>query len=348
MTSLRRRVDGVHVAQWRALLVAVLAFLALIVLALVPVLSGSQAASVVALIAALSVVAHWALAYARVHERRAFALHTSPSEEDEDQIAELGTLVKHLTETLLVARRRLGEAESERATVLEMLRHVDRLRTVGEMATSIAHELATPLHVVSGRARLIEQDEHVPDEARKSAAVCRAQTRRMSTLIRQMLDFARRATHAPAPLRIDAIANETKEMLDPLLRKWGITLEVTSSADAPTVHGDAAQMVQLLTNLVINAAQASRRGDRVEVAIREEAEGELRFVAIDVTDSGTGIARDELPHLFEPFYTTKASGHGTGLGLTVAQNIARAHGGRILVQSTPGKGSVFSVRLASS
>jgi signal transduction histidine kinase len=256
---------------------------------------------------------------------------------------ELGTLATELTV--------LGERLAER----ERMRHDDRLRTVGQLASGVAHELGTPLSVVSVRARLIASGEATGAEAIANANAILEQSERMTRLVRQLLDYSRRSAGVPTTVDLRHAALQAVEMLEPLAKARGVTLIAASEANGPLeVRGDAAQLQQVLTNLVLNGVQAMSAGGRLEIASGREPSGpgprgrNGERCWIRVTDEGPGIAADELSHLFEPFYTTKPAGEGTGLGLAVAQAIVEEHGGSIAVRSDPGHGAVFTVYLPTA
>jgi signal transduction histidine kinase len=253
---------------------------------------------------------------------------------------ELGSLASELSA--------LGERLAER----ERMRHDDRLRTVGQLASGVAHELGTPLSVVSVRARLIASGEATGAEAMTNATAILEQSERMTRLVRQLLDYSRRSTGSATVIDLREAALRTVEMLEPLAKSRGVMLVAECESGTNDVHADPAQLQQVLTNLVLNGVQAMPAGGKLEIATGRSpasAPGQVGRSAercwIRVTDEGQGIAPEELPRLFEPFYTTKPAGEGTGLGLAVAQAIVEEHGGCITVKSQPGRGTAFTVYL---
>ena len=240
---------------------------------------------------------------------------------------------------------------SDRLAERERLRHDDRLRTIGQLAAGVAHELGTPLSVIAVRARLIASGESSRGETEAHATAIAEQTERMTTLIRQLLDYSRRGVGRAVDIDLSTTSLQTVEMLEPIARPRGVSLVVESDG-AASVHADAAQMQQVLTNLVLNGIQAMPTGGRLVIrtghgpAARADAAGQaVERCWARVIDEGPGIATAELSHIFEPFFTTKAAGEGTGLGLAVAQTIVEEHGGWIAVTSQPGRGATFSVYL---
>ena len=258
-----------------------------------------------------------------------------------------------MCERLAESQQRVHHETEARIATIEQLRHADRLRTVGQLASGVAHELGTPLNVVTGRASLISSGRLAPEAIVESAGIIKSQAERMAGIIRQLLDFSR--SGSPHRVRADLllIVRETVQILDPLSRKHGVQLLVTESSQPMSACVDTGQIQQVLTNLVVNAIQATPSGGRVTIGITKEhrqppaTEGSppSDYFCLAVVDTGQGIAEDVRDRLFEPFVTTKDVGQGTGLGLSIAYGIVREHGGWIDVQSKIGHGSQFRVFL---
>jgi signal transduction histidine kinase len=176
------------------------------------------------------------------------------------------------------------------------------------------------------------------------------QAHRMGGILRQVLDFARIRAPAKHGEELPPIVRAVMAMLQPLAKRRDITL-LDPEGSSPPVEVDVGQLQQVLTNLVINAIQASPRGGTVRCTVETSqliAPGETqqrRFASVSILDRGEGIAADQLPRVFEPFFTTKDVGEGTGLGLSIAYGIVREHGGFISARSTVGEGSAFTIHL---
>jgi signal transduction histidine kinase len=269
-----------------------------------------------------------------------------------DELARVAEEIDLMCGRLQQARVEIDRETAARIAALEQLRHADRLGTVGKLASGIAHELGTPLNVVGGRAKRILRGAP-PAEVEDNARIIVEQADRMTRIIRQLLDFARRRGANKAPADIGAIAREVLVLLGPHADKRRVKARLEGDDDAPRVEVDAGQIQQALTNLVMNAIQAMPEGGDLAVRISREqtapppghrsAEGE--HVAIRVSDQGVGIRADQLPHVFEPFFTTKDVGEGTGLGLSVTWGIIEEHDGWITVESEPGRGTTFTAWL---
>jgi two-component system, NtrC family, sensor kinase len=259
-----------------------------------------------------------------------------------DEIGELAREMNAMCERLSEAHTRIERETAARIETLEQLRHADRLMTVGKLAAGIAHELGTPLNVVSGRARMIARGKAQGDAITEYARIIAEQSDRMAKIIRQLLDFAR--VRQPKRVRHDlrSVAEEAVHLVSPLADKRGVSLVVEGGSLPADV--DAGQLLQAVTNLVVNALHASEPGQtvRIELELETAPDGGPRAL-LRVVDQGHGIAPDALDSIFEPFYTTKPVGEGTGLGLSVSEGIAREHGGLIEVESAPGIGSTFTL-----
>jgi two-component system, NtrC family, sensor kinase len=259
-----------------------------------------------------------------------------------DELGVLGRELNDMTMRLDAARRRLEQESRARLEALAQLRHGERLMTVGKLAAGIAHELGTPLNVVTESAKMIARGETTAGETTEYATIVAEQGERMTRIVRQLLDFAR----VQAPRRVDAdlvaLTRASATLLAPLAERHGVQLRIEADAALPATALDPLQIGQVLTNLIVNAIQASPPGAEVVVRVAAHPDG---GASLEIVDCGSGIAADDLPHVFEPFFTTKDVGQGTGLGLSVAHGLVAEHGGRIEVSSEPGRGTTFRVVL---
>jgi len=268
----------------------------------------------------------------------------------DDEFAELGREIDAMCVQLERARERAEREAEARVQTTAQLRHADRLTTVGKLASGIAHELGTPLNVVTMKAKMIATHEVQDAEATDYARSIAAQGERMAVIVRQLLDFARRRGPKRAATDLRRVVEQVKEMLQGFDRDRAVTVHVEEGAPV-TARVDASQIQQVITNLTVNALQSSPRGGRVTLAAfaarrrRPDADGagELECTCVAVRDDGSGISPEHRERIFEPFFTTKDVGEGTGLGLSVAYGIVRDHDGWIDVDTAPGAGSTFTV-----
>jgi signal transduction histidine kinase len=270
-----------------------------------------------------------------------------------DEIGELAEEMNAMCDRLASAAADLASAAEARIAVLEQLRHADRLSTVGKLASGIAHELGTPLNVVTGRARMIGGGELDTAETKEYAGIIVTQAQRMTRIIRQLLDFARRRGAHKSPEDLVQVARQTAGLLAPIAEKKGVELVVAEPADALIADVDASQLQQALTNLIVNGVQAMPHGGKITVSMQRTREKppadhggpEGEWFRLEVADEGEGMSEETMAHIFEPFFTTKPVGEGTGLGLSVTYGIIHEHGGWITVDSRPGRGATFRVYL---
>ncbi|RMH40482.1 MAG: sensor histidine kinase [Deltaproteobacteria bacterium] len=253
-----------------------------------------------------------------------------------DELGALANEMNHMAASPARARERVAAETEQRIAALDELRHAERLATVGKLASGVAHELGTPLNVIIQRAAMIERGEVAGQESVHSARVVREQAMRITGIVRQLLDFGRRrAVHRETVPLVD-LAREVAELVAPLAAQRNVTVSVRQSpldaATSPCASGDRELLRQALTNLVVNAIQASPDGGEVIVEIGITVDpGGRRWASVAVEDRGAGIPESIAHRIFEPFFTTKDVGEGTGLGLSIAFGIARDHGGRLRV-----------------
>jgi two-component system sensor histidine kinase PilS (NtrC family) len=220
----------------------------------------------------------------------------------------------------------------------ETLKRSEKLAVVGALAAGLAHELRNPLASMSGSIQLLQDGQALGDEERHLMSIVLREADRLNGLVRDFLQFARPAPNQLERLDLREVVSHTATLFrnDPVRKS--VELAEALPEELPVV-ADAGQLGQVLWNLLTNAAEALPDGGRVQ--LRGRVEGER--VVLEVEDDGPGIAPDDLPHIFEPFYTTKAG--GTGLGLAIVYSIVEGHHGEVAVESAEGKGTRFRLRL---
>jgi PAS domain S-box-containing protein len=239
-------------------------------------------------------------------------------------------IVRDLTE-----RRRAREAllETERRA-----RAAEALASIGTLTAGLAHEVGGPMNVILGYAQMIESsssEETVRDRAR----IIREQVSRISKIIETLLAFARPRPVLKHPVQLKACLDEVLNFLSDELRKREVAVE-RRFEPVPAISGDGPKLQQLFLNLFLNAIDAMPEGGTLRVSLEPRDPDQ---VEVRVADSGTGIAAEELGKIFEPFFTSKPRGKGSGLGLAVAKGIVSDHDARIDVASELGKGTEFLV-----
>jgi two-component system NtrC family sensor kinase len=269
-----------------------------------------------------------------------------------DEFSLLARTLNYMCQKIDATYQTIRVEHEKRIVALEQLRHTERLATVGRISAGMAHELGTPLNVISGRSKMIGSGELKEDEVLECARIIGEQSERITTIMRNLLDFARRRTPHRSSQDIEQMVSRIFEILASTARKADVTLDMVKVGQVPQIAIDTTQMQQVLTNLVLNGIQAMPHGGRlvVELAVEKSrlpdtTQMEKNHIAIRVKDEGEGIKKEDMEHLFEPFFTTKEVGTGTGLGLSIAFGIVEEHGGWIDVISEPGLGSCFTVFL---
>ena len=230
--------------------------------------------------------------------------------------------VREATSELLVRNAELEESYQRVLGLQEALARAERLAAVGEMAASVAHQVGTPLNLVSGYVQMIREDPHTHAGVRQRLEIVEAQLSQVTHVLRTMLDQARQ----PAPrtrTNLAQLVERACAIARPRLVRAGVEVNTMLDASLPDIDANAAQLELALLNLVTNALDAMPDGGTLTLRGFVTAGG----VRLEVEDTGDGIPADLLPHLFEPWVTTKPVGQGTGLGLGIVREVVRDHGG---------------------
>jgi PAS domain S-box-containing protein len=225
----------------------------------------------------------------------------------------------------------------------QALRQSEKLAALGQLVSGVAHELNNPLAAILLFTEDLLANER-PDDEREALGIIAQQARRSRAIVRDLLSFVRSRDVVRAPIALDALLTELAPALQQQIAGLPVTLHVEVPSENCVMLVDRAGIEQILTNLVVNAAQAVGPGGNVWVGARADGEDCL----FEVVDDGPGVSKDALPRVFEPFYTTKPMGQGTGLGLSVSLGIAEQHGGTITAQNrdpSQGSGARFTLRV---
>ncbi|MBM4398350.1 MAG: hypothetical protein FJ087_22005, partial [Deltaproteobacteria bacterium] len=235
-----------------------------------------------------------------------------------------------------LARMR-GDLKGAQATLLR----AEKLASVGQLAAGIAHEIGNPVGIVLGMAEVLEAGSGSEAETRQFASQIRSAAMRVHNTIKDLLAFARPARDEGASADVPAVLDATVKLLAPQKRFRDVAVE--SDVRDPDLHAEIrpSQLQQVLVNLLMNAADAM--GGRGTVRVTARAED--RWALISPADAGPGIAPEDQSRVFDPFFTTKPPGEGTGLGLPICAQIVDVYGGEIALESRPGEGATFTVRL---
>ncbi|MBI3851113.1 MAG: response regulator [Verrucomicrobia bacterium] len=247
---------------------------------------------------------------------------------------------------------------SERLSLEMQLRHSQKMESVGQLASGVAHDFNNILTVIQGHAGLLAARPNLPLEMTRSLQSISFAAERAASLTRQLLMFSRKQVAQPKSLDLKEVIDNMSKMLKRLLGET-VTLKYTPSSRIPPIQGDVGMMEQVLMNLAVNARDAMTKGGELTistfavevndayVALHPEARAGL-FVCLRVTDTGCGMDATTMDRIFEPFFTTKPAGKGTGLGLATVYGIVNQHQGWIEVASRPGQGTTFNIFFPAS
>jgi signal transduction histidine kinase len=269
-----------------------------------------------------------------------------------DEVGALAAEFEMLVSDLRDAREHLAQAVESQRRLERGLQRIDKLVTIGQLSASLAHEIGSPLQIVGGRARAMLDRPHDPDDVRRQATILADQADRIGRIIAQLVTYARRRPVRLAETDLRVPATEILDLLESMARRRRIALEFFC-ADPPPPRAvvDTDRIQQVVLNLLNNALEATAPGGRIRLSLESSsmtAPGEPHAIAgirLVVEDTGCGISAEDLPRVFDPFFTTRAESDGTGLGLAVVRAIVLDHDGAISATSHVGHGSRFVVEL---
>lgn len=234
-----------------------------------------------------------------------------------------------------------ASAEEDKQKLQTQLQHVERLAFVGELSAGIAHELNEPLARILGFAQLIKKSGKLNDQQAEDVERIVKASLYTREIIKKLMIFSRQMPQQISTVNLNDIVNNILYFID--VRFQGRNIKITKQlySNLPNIKADEVQVSQVLVNLITNAVHAMPSGGNIIVKTSRKKD----YIALTVTDTGTGMTPEIKSKIFEPFFTTKLPGQGTGLGLSVVQGIIQTHNGKINVISTPGKGSQFEILL---
>jgi signal transduction histidine kinase len=260
--------------------------------------------------------------------------------------AELQVRVKAATAELEERYRQVAGLQEALFRAQRNLSHAERLALSGRIMAEVAHEVGTPLHSVAGHLELLRQDlpaEVLREPLTRRLTIIESELARVTQIITQLLDLTRRDHGEPVAVDLNRLVQDTADLVRPSLAATRLGLDVKPAAGLPSARGHGNQLQQVVLNLLTNAMDATLPGGTIRVLTRSLANDAQ--VELEVSDSGRGIPAAQLKQIFEPFFSTKEPGRGTGLGLFISAEIVREHKGRIDVTSEEGHGTTFRVRL---
>jgi two-component system, NtrC family, sensor kinase len=233
---------------------------------------------------------------------------------------------------------------TDRVELEDQLVQAEKLSSIGVLAAGVAHEVNTPLAVITSQLQMLMKQLPAGDPHSHVLERVVKQGFRASEIINNLLKFSRVSGSEHAELELNKIIQETLALVTPMLRSAKISVRTQLDSDLPGVHGNAGKLQQVFMNLIMNARDAMPYGGDLTVATSAIDS----IVCVEISDNGVGIAPEHLRKIFDPFFTTKATNRGTGLGLAVSYGIIREHSGKIYVDSAAGSGASFRLEFPAS
>jgi signal transduction histidine kinase len=244
-------------------------------------------------------------------------------------------------------QERVDDSTRELKHFEERFRHAERLVIIGTLASEIAHEVGTPLNIISGRLELLADRAKQDDRIQNDVRIIHQQLDRITKIIRDLLEMSRKKESHVKKVDLQHLLKGLAEFLKIPLERSKVEVKIDIPDEASQVLADEDQLQQVFINLLINAIHAIRETGTINVRGRIHALDGRQFVEIVIQDTGSGIAPEIVEKIFDPFFSTKKD-TGTGLGLSIAKDIVKRHGGEIWAESSLGKGSSFFIRLPAA
>ncbi|HEY2932852.1 MAG TPA: ATP-binding protein [Acidobacteriota bacterium] len=258
-------------------------------------------------------------------QKRLVNLHFAPFVSRDDVVA--GTLV-------------VMDDVTQKVRLEDQLVQAEKLTSLGLLAAGVAHEVNTPLAGISSYTQMLLKDVPRDHPHYEILAKVEKQSFRASEIVNNLLNFARLSGSDFQELNLNHLMLETLSLLDHQFKNQGIDVAANLDPTLPETYGNGGKLQQVFMNLLMNAKDAMPEGGRIEIRTAREENG----ISVRIRDTGTGIARDHIKKIYDPFFTTKEVGSGTGLGLSISYGIIQEHSGNIRVESEPGKGTEFTLQ----
>ncbi len=259
--------------------------------------------------------------------------------------AELERKVEGATAELARRNEQLKRINEELFETQKTLARSERLAVAGQLAAGLAHEIGTPLNSISGHVQLLARHGVSSPSSGRRLQVIERQIDSIVRTVKQLLSWTRKFDLKIEPVSLRHLLEESLLLSSPALQHRRIEVIADWPADCPLVRADAGYLQQVFLNLINNSLDAMPRGGRLSVRLRGPQPGNGQHATLEFEDTGSGIAPENLRHIFEPMFTTKRLGTGAGLGLAICDQIIRQHGGSISVESEVGRGTRFTLML---
>jgi two-component system, NtrC family, sensor kinase len=258
---------------------------------------------------------------------------------------ELARRVKDATAELERRNAELTRINEELFETQKSLARSERLAVAGQLAASIAHEIGTPLNSISGHVQLMARRKTGEVATDRRLQIIQKQIDNIVRTVKQLLSWTRKFDLRFEPVDIRRVLEEAVLLSSPALELRKIKVRTQFPAQGPNIYGDTGYLQQVFLNLINNSIDAMPRGGTLQFRLILPGPGDARNLAVEVKDTGEGIAPENLDHIFDPMFTTKRMGTGAGLGLAICNQIVHQHGGSIEVESELSRGTRFTIAL---
>lgn len=261
----------------------------------------------------------------------------------------VGTLIEN---ALLFKEKE--QAYEELKAIQDRLVQMETLTAIGKLTTGLAHEIATPLNIISGRAEYLLSELGETDIRSENLKVIISQIERITELVKRLLTLAGSEKAKIENVNINNVISDMLAFMERKIINTGINIETFLGNNLPFIKINQHRLQQVFINIISNSIDATQRGGKISLRtylIMEETKPNIMpsrhrsFICTEISDTGCGIEEKHLNKIFDPFFTTKKSGEGTGLGLAITKSIIEEYGGDIEVKSSAGKGTTFIIRL---
>jgi two-component system, NtrC family, sensor kinase len=260
-------------------------------------------------------------------------------------LASLRAMKADLEEWGRTLEEKVRQRSDELAAMQARVAQSERLASLGLLAAGVAHEINNPLGAILSLTALTLEDTPPDDPNRENLVEVLNQSQRCRGIVKGLLDFSRQSKGNMEPLDLNSLVNETLSLIGKQAQFFNIRIVQDQDPNLPAVIGDRSQFQQVFMNLLINAVQAMDEKGAITIVTRGKPD---EHVEVRISDTGRGIPPDQIDLIFDPFFSTKESGHGTGLGLSIAYGIVTTHRGTISVESELDKGTTFTIRLPAA
>jgi two-component system, NtrC family, sensor kinase len=251
--------------------------------------------------------------------------------------------VNEATAELRLRNAELVESYQRVFALREALARAEQLAAVGQTAASVAHQVGTPLNLISGYVQMLQEDASVDPKTARRLQIVQEQIAKVATVVRSVLDHSRRPGNR-ASVAVGSLLTRVADVARPKLDASRIALKLAIPESLPPIWADSEELELAILNLVTNSLDAMPNGGTLTLRATPSETG----VRLEVSDTGTGIPKELLPRIFDPWVTTKTAGHGTGLGLSITHDVIARHGGTIVAASEPGRETLFTIELPAA